>query len=68
MGGLDDTPTRLVFLVIGPPGDPQRHLAIMADIARVVASEEARNRLLAASSFDDILATIRKHVVEFTLG
>ncbi len=66
MGGLDDTPVRLVFLVIGPPGDPQRHLAIMADIARIVAAEDARSRLLSASSFDEILEIIRTYAVDFT--
>lgn len=57
---LDDLPSRLVFLVIGPPGDPEHHLALMADIARLVAIDEARERLLAASSFDDILRTVQR--------
>lgn len=56
---LDEESPNLVFLVVGPPGDPQRHLALMADIARLVAIDEVRERLLAASSFDDILRTVQ---------
>ncbi len=58
--GPDDTPVRLVFLLVGPPGDPEGHLAMIAEIARMVAEENVRERLMNAPGFADLLVVIRQ--------
>jgi NhaP-type Na+/H+ or K+/H+ antiporter/mannitol/fructose-specific phosphotransferase system IIA component (Ntr-type) len=41
---------RLVFLLLSPPGDPEGHLATLAEIARLVHDREMRDRLIAAQT------------------
>lgn len=55
----DAEPIRLVFLVVGPPGDPEGHLACMAEIAGLVSDQEMRDRLLRADSFGELAAIVR---------
>jgi len=55
----DGEKVRLVFLLLSPQGDPEGHLATMAEIARMVADPEVRNSLLSASSPEDLLARLR---------
>ncbi len=57
--GMDGQPVRLVFLLVGPPGDPQGHLALIAEIARVVSHDRTRARLMEAASFEAVLGAIR---------
>ncbi len=59
VAGMDGAPVRLVFLLVGPPGDPQGHLALIAEIARVVSDAPTRARLLEAATFDAVLGAIR---------
>jgi len=56
----DGEPLRLVFLIVGPPGDPEGHLALIAEIAGLVSDDTARERLLRAGSFDDLIAFIQE--------
>jgi NhaP-type Na+/H+ or K+/H+ antiporter/mannitol/fructose-specific phosphotransferase system IIA component (Ntr-type) len=46
--GVDCQPVRLVFLLLSPHGDPEGHLATMAEIARLVMDESNRQRLFNA--------------------
>lgn len=47
-GESDGEPVRLVFALISPVGDPEGHLASLAEIARLVVDEDVREGLLAA--------------------
>jgi PTS system nitrogen regulatory IIA component len=55
----DGEKVRLVFLLLSPQGDPEGHLATMAEIARLVGDPEVRDSLLSASSPEDLLARLR---------
>lgn len=57
-GAPDGQPVKLAFLIISPKGDPEGHLATMAEIARLVADAELRERLLQATDTADILTTL----------
>lgn len=48
----------LMFLVISPSGDPEGHLAIMAEIAHLISNEDMRTQLLSAHSAADIFRLI----------
>ena len=45
----DDDPVRLIFLLLDSPGDPERHLLLLAHIATVCGPAENRGLLLATS-------------------
>jgi mannitol/fructose-specific phosphotransferase system IIA component (Ntr-type) len=51
-------PVFLMFLVISPSGDPEGHLAIMAEIAHLISNEDMRGNLLGANSAADIFRLI----------
>jgi len=44
----DGQPVNLAFLIISPKGDPEGHLATMAEVARLVHEESVREKLLKA--------------------
>lgn len=46
----DGEPIRLAFLLLSPTGDPEGHLATLAEIARLVIDPQVRNKLIHASS------------------
>ena len=56
----NDEPVRLVFLLISPSGDPEGHLATLAEIARVVRLRETVDRLLDVQPIDQVLDVIRE--------
>ncbi len=58
LGAHDDEPVRLVFLLLSPSGDPEGHLATLADIARLVSDPENRRRLLEEEDPDAVLAFV----------
>jgi NhaP-type Na+/H+ or K+/H+ antiporter/mannitol/fructose-specific phosphotransferase system IIA component (Ntr-type) len=45
-------PIRLVFFLISPAGDPEGHLATLAEIARFCGDQKNRDRLLSLESID----------------
>jgi NhaP-type Na+/H+ or K+/H+ antiporter/mannitol/fructose-specific phosphotransferase system IIA component (Ntr-type) len=45
-GARDGEPVRLVFLLLSPSGDPEGHLATLAEIARLLVAAEVRDRLI----------------------
>ncbi|MEM7227980.1 MAG: cation:proton antiporter [Planctomycetota bacterium] len=55
----DGEPVNLVFLLLSPEGDPEGHLATLAEIARLVVNEEFRAAMIDAPSPIDVIETIR---------
>ena len=58
----DGEPVRLVFLLLSPPGDPEGHLAALAEIARMAGDERVRSELIIAEDAKVVLETIRRFV------
>lgn len=58
-GAEADEPLRLVFFVLSPAGDPEGHLAALAEIARFCADAENRKRLFAMPTPEEALALLR---------
>ena len=50
---------RLVFLLLSPAGDPEGHLATLAEIARLVHGQATRTRLLEAQSPLEFMGIVR---------
>ncbi len=61
-------PVHLVFLLLSPPGDPEGHLATIAEIARMMLHEETRERMKAAQSEAELLEIIRHYDPETAAG
>lgn len=53
----------LVFLLLSPQGDPEGHLAALAELARAVIKPEVRERLRAANTPDAVIAALREFLV-----
>lgn len=49
---------QLAFLIISPKGDPEGHLATMAEIARLLADKKVRKKLLEAPTPADLMAVL----------
>jgi NhaP-type Na+/H+ or K+/H+ antiporter/mannitol/fructose-specific phosphotransferase system IIA component (Ntr-type) len=58
-GAADGRPVRLVFLLISPSGDPQGHLATIAEIARLVVDPKTRQKLIELDDPQEVLKVIR---------
>lgn len=58
---LDDKPTKIIFLVASPRDNPGPHLQILAGIAGIVNSEEARDEMLTISSRKKLLEYMIRH-------
>ena len=54
----DSKPVHLAFMVLSPKGDPEGHLATLADIARLADNESVRESLLRADSAGEIAKII----------
>jgi Kef-type K+ transport system membrane component KefB/mannitol/fructose-specific phosphotransferase system IIA component (Ntr-type) len=54
----DGEPVRLVLLLLMPPGDYGGELQLLAAMARLMAREDLRTSLLAATGPDDVLALL----------
>lgn len=55
----DGEPANLVFLLLSPPGDPEGHLAAMAEIARIAGDEHAREKLRTAPDAPELFDRLR---------
>jgi Kef-type K+ transport system membrane component KefB len=53
-----ERPARLVVLLLSPTDQPEEHLAVLADVARLVSDRARRARLLAAKSEGDLAAEL----------
>jgi NhaP-type Na+/H+ or K+/H+ antiporter/mannitol/fructose-specific phosphotransferase system IIA component (Ntr-type) len=64
--GHGGEPIRLVFLLVSPPGDPEGHLATLAEIAHLVSRTETASRMMEANSeqqlFDIIAEADRQYL------
>ncbi len=58
-GAHDGHRVKLVFLLLGPPGDPEGHLETLAEIARLLSDAELRRQLMEAEVPDGVLAIVR---------
>lgn len=58
---LDGKPTNIVFLVVSPKENPGPHLQVLAGIAGIVNSEEARSAILSIPSRADLLSYLVQH-------
>ncbi|MFW6353336.1 MAG: cation:proton antiporter [Verrucomicrobiota bacterium] len=56
-----EAPVCLVFLLLSPEEQPEMHLAVLGEIARLVAEKEARTRLTQALEPDEMLGIIRRY-------
>jgi Kef-type K+ transport system membrane component KefB/nucleotide-binding universal stress UspA family protein len=52
-------PTQLVFLLLSPLDDPGEHLAVLADVARLVADQERLDTLRSATTVEAMVAALR---------
>ena len=55
---LDGQPARIVFLAVAGQEDTGPHLECLAEIAQIFSRPEARQRLIAARSADEVLAAL----------
>lgn len=58
---VDGEPTTIVFLVVSPKENPGPHLQVLAGIAGIVNSEEARRDLVSSPTRADLLAYLVEH-------
>lgn len=54
----DKKPVTLVFLLLSPPGDPQQHRLLLADIARLCANADLLERIKSASIPDELMTLL----------
>lgn len=59
--GNEPDPVRLVFMLASPKEEPEMHLAVLGEIARLCADPEVREMLFACKSPDDLLPIVRQY-------
>jgi NhaP-type Na+/H+ or K+/H+ antiporter/mannitol/fructose-specific phosphotransferase system IIA component (Ntr-type) len=57
-GAADGRPVHLAMLLLSPAGDPDGHVATLAEIARKVVHPDRRSRLLEAEAPEEIIAIL----------
>jgi diadenylate cyclase len=57
---MDGRPVHILFLILGSAAEPDRHLELLAEVARLLRSETVRDAILAARN--------RKEIYEIILG
>jgi Kef-type K+ transport system membrane component KefB/mannitol/fructose-specific phosphotransferase system IIA component (Ntr-type) len=50
-------PARLIFILLSPPGEPERHLQDLAEVVRLVGNHARVQALLAAQTPEDLIRT-----------
>ena len=55
---VDRLPVRILVGIVGPKSMPQKHLAALAGVSRVLRSEEKRNALLRAPDAESAYRTL----------
>ncbi|NLB55555.1 MAG: PTS sugar transporter subunit IIA [Lentisphaerae bacterium] len=55
---LDGRPTRIFIMTISPADKPSAHIKFLASVSRLLSKEDIRNRLLKASSTEELLETL----------
>ncbi len=59
-GSIDGRPVRLVVLLASPPDRTNDHIQALAKVSRLMASEDFRQRIYAATSAEELLDLILK--------
>jgi mannitol/fructose-specific phosphotransferase system IIA component (Ntr-type) len=59
--GSEPDPVRLVFMLASPVEEPEMHLAVLGEIARLCADADVRQKLMDCTSADEILPIIRQY-------
>lgn len=55
---FDGEPVRIIFLLVGPPDAQSTHIRTLSRISRIMNSDSFRERLLAATSAEDVYTLI----------
>jgi len=59
-GSIDDTPVRLVLLLVGPESDKSQHIKILGRVSRLISRDPTREALLDASSSQEVLDILKE--------
>lgn len=59
-GAIDDSPVRLLLLLVGPEDHKSQHIKILGRISRLVSRDGFRERLLGADTPESIINTLRE--------
>jgi PTS system nitrogen regulatory IIA component len=57
---MDGRPTHIFFLLVTPENSTGLHLKLLARISKILKNDPIKERLLKASSSDEVLAIIRE--------
>ena len=57
---LDGRPVHFIFLVLGPADQPEAYLQLLSQISRLIRLPQATKRLLAATTPEEVIATIEE--------
>jgi PTS system nitrogen regulatory IIA component len=55
---VDRLPVKILVGIVGPPSMPQKHLAVLAGVSRVLRDEDTRKALLRAADAADAYRTL----------
>ena len=58
-GGIDDEPCYLIILILSNVSDPNAHMKLLSATARILGSEEIRQKLLTADSAKTFVEIVR---------
>jgi PTS system fructose-specific IIA component len=61
-GSMDDSPAKLLFMILVPESGAEDHLAILSSLSRALMHEEVRDSLYAAETPEDVQAALREAV------
>ncbi len=62
---MDGRPTHIFFLLMTPENSTGLHLKVLARVSKILKNENFRERLLGATTRDDIYGIIRDEDVDF---
>lgn len=62
---IDEQPARIVFLLIGPEDQPGTHIKLLSRISRIISKDDIREKVLSASSPQDLYDLIKKEEMNF---
>lgn len=57
----DAEPVRLIFMLFSPLEKPEMHLAVLGEVARLVADAEVRQQLIECEDLDEVMVLIRRY-------
>jgi mannitol/fructose-specific phosphotransferase system IIA component (Ntr-type) len=59
--GDEEDLVRLFFMLVSPEGEPEMHLAVLGEIARLCAHAEVREQMMTCEDPQEILGIIRRY-------